>query len=455
MRIQARAKINWTLDITGQREDGYHLMDMLMQPVTLHDIVTIEPAQAVTLTTSGTPLLPPDESHLALRAARALQRHTGCTQGAAIHVEKHIPVGAGMGGGSADAAAVLAGLNLLWHLGLTQAELERVGLTLGADVPFCLRGGLTRTTGIGERMEPLPCGRDWPLVVIQPCEGLSTGAVFRAWHQQAEVARPATDHAARALAEGDLSLLARSLGNVLQPVSQAMRPEIAQAIDALTAMGASAALMTGSGSAVFGVFAREEDAQAAYGHLRSRWARTWLCATCRDSLALPTWIETPRLIITDFTPDMARDLHLASLDEDMRRFLPDEVFPTEEIACDVIEELMGCYGGRSGPFVHPVLLKDGTFIGYVELSPLGDGWEIGYHIARAYTGRGYAAEAVTAFLPAIMAKLGIRQVQGVCHGDNLASRRVLEKCGFCRVCEGEALYHGAINPVYRAVFTLE
>ena len=99
MRIQARAKINWTLDITGRREDGYHLMDMLMQPVTLHDIVTIEPADAITLTTSGTPLLPPDESHLALRAARALQRHTGCSLGAAIHVEKHIPVGAGMGGG--------------------------------------------------------------------------------------------------------------------------------------------------------------------------------------------------------------------------------------------------------------------------------------------------------------------------------------------------------------------
>ena len=455
MRIQARAKINWTLDITGQREDGYHLMDMLMQPVTLHDIVTIEPAEAVTLTTSGQPLLPPDESHLALRAARALQRHTGCTLGAAIHVEKHIPVGAGMGGGSADAAAVLRGLNMLWRLGLTQAELERVGLTLGADVPFCLRGGLTRTTGIGERMEPLPCGRDWPLVVIQPCEGLSTGAVFRAWHQQAEVIRPATGNAARALAEGDLSLLGRSLGNVLQPVSQGMRPEIAQAVDALTASGASAALMTGSGSAVFGVFARDKDAQAAYEHLHSRWDRTWLCATCRESMTLPTWIETPRLIITDFTPDMARDLHLASLDENMRRFLPDEGFPTEEIARDVIEELMGCYGGRTGPFVHPVLLKDGTFIGYVELPPLGDGWEIGYHIARAHTGHGYAAEAVTAFLPAIMAKLGIRQVQGVCRGDNLASRRVLEKCGFRRVFEGEALYHGAMNPVYRAVFTLD
>ena len=455
MRIQARAKINWTLDITGQREDGYHLMDMLMQPVTLHDIVTIEPAEAITLTTSGTPLLPPDESHLALRAARALQRRTGCPLGAAIHVEKHIPVGAGMGGGSADAAALLAWLNRLWNLNLNQAELEQVGLTLGADVPFCLRGGLTRTTGIGERMEPLPCGRDWHLVVIQPCEGLSTGAVFRAWHHQAEVSRPATGDAARALAEGDLPLLARSLDNVLQPVSQQMRPEIAQAVDALKALGASAALMTGSGSAVFGVFTREEDAQAAYDDLHSRWERAWLCHTCRDSLAFPTWIETPRLIITDFTPDMAHDLHLASLDEDMRRFLPDEVFPTEESARAVIEELMACYDGMEGPFVHPVLLKDGTFIGYVELPPLDGGWEIGYHIARAYTGRGYAAEAVSAFLPVMMAKLGITRVHGVCHGDNLASRRVLEKCGFRKVYEGEVHYHGAMNPVYKAVFTLK
>ena len=163
MRILARAKINWSLDITGRREDGYHLMDMLMQPVTLHDIVTIEKAEEVTLTTSGSLLLPPSEDHLALRAARALQKHTGCSLGASIHVEKHIPVGAGMGGGSADAAAVLHGLNALWQLNLTQQELEAIGLTLGADVPFCLRGGLTRTTGIGEIMQPLPCTRSWPL----------------------------------------------------------------------------------------------------------------------------------------------------------------------------------------------------------------------------------------------------------------------------------------------------
>ena len=149
MRIAARGKINWTLDIVGRREDGYHLMDMLMQPVTLEDEVTLGPADSLTLTCGGWPRLTPREDNLALRAARALQEATGCRLGAAIHVEKRVPVGAGMGGGSADAAAVLFGLNRLWETGLSAGELERIGLTLGADVPFCLRGGLTRTTGVG------------------------------------------------------------------------------------------------------------------------------------------------------------------------------------------------------------------------------------------------------------------------------------------------------------------
>ncbi len=455
MRIQARAKINWSLDIVGQRSDGYHLMDMLMQPVTLHDIVTIEEAENVTLTTSGSPLLPPSEDHLALRAARALQKHTGCSRGAAIHVEKHIPVGAGMGGGSADAAAVLYGLNKLWSLGLSPAELEAVGLTLGADVPFCLRGGLTRTTGIGEIMEPLPFARTWPLVVIQPCEGLATGAVFKAYHQQETVTHPATVAAADALNSGDLTLLARSLGNVLQPVSEQMRPEIAQALAALKALGAEIALMTGSGSAVFGVFGHDEQAQAAYEKLRQRWDRTWLCATCYESVAEPTWIETARLVITDLDPSMALTIHRNSLDADTRRFLPDEVFPTADAAREAIAALMDCYHGTEGPFVHPVLLKDGTCIGYVELPPVPGGWEIGYHIAGAYTGQGYASEAVAAFIPHIVQKMGLTELHGICHADNIASRRVLEKCGFVKVSEEEALYHGRTAPVYKAIYRRE
>lgn len=286
MKIQARAKINWTLDITGQRADGYHLMDMLMQPVTLADEVTITPADTLTLTCGGEPYLPPDEKHLAMRAARALQSATGCSRGAHIHVEKRIPVGAGMGGGSADAAAVLIGLNRLWALDLSQEELERIGLTLGADVPFCLRGGLTRTTGVGEIMQPLPFGATWALCVIQPCDGLSTGAVFKAYHGQDKPASPDNDAAAAALAAGDLMALSGSLRNVLQPVSESFRPEIREAVDALKDCGAVCALMTGSGSAVFGVFADDAGAEAAADALRPRWRKCWVCRTCGDSVVI-------------------------------------------------------------------------------------------------------------------------------------------------------------------------
>lgn len=284
MRLKARAKINWTLDIVGQRADGYHLMDMLMQPVTLSDDLTLFPAEEISLTTGGSPLLPADEKHLGYRAAVALKKHAGYTGGAAIHVEKHIPVGAGMGGGSADAAGVLVGLNRLWGLNLPPAELEAIGLTLGADVPFCIRGGLTRTTGIGEIMENLPCGRSWPLVVIQPCEGLSTREIFTAYHAGVVDARPDNDAAAHALASGAAPALSAAMANVMQPVSEARRPGIHEAIMALTDQGAFAAQMTGSGSAVFGVFTDEASAAQAYETLRPRWERTYLCSTCTESV---------------------------------------------------------------------------------------------------------------------------------------------------------------------------
>ncbi len=282
MRIEARAKINWTLDIVGQRPDGYHLMDMLMQPVTLSDTVRLSPAEELTLTTGGTPLLPADEKHLALRAARALKAYTGYPGGAAIHVEKRIPVGAGMGGGSADAAAVLVGLNRLWSTSLSPAQLEEIGLTLGADVPFCLRGGLTRTTGIGECMEDLPCGCTWPLVVVQPCEGLSTKEIFTAYHDNVVSQRPDNPAAAHALYIGDGAALSAAMGNVMQPVSEARRPAIAEAIAALRAHGAFAAQMTGSGSAVFGAFRDAETADAAFAVLKSLWERVYRCETCMD-----------------------------------------------------------------------------------------------------------------------------------------------------------------------------
>ena len=254
MRIAARAKINWTLDIVGKREDGYHLMDMLMQPISLADDITLLPQEELTLSVSGFPRVNPGPENLALRAAVLLKQVTGYTGGASIHVHKRIPVGAGMGGGSADAAGVLAGLNRLWGTGLTQAELETLGLQLGADVPFCLRGGLQRAQGVGELLTPLPCGGLYWLVVIQPCPGLSTKEVFSRFSLEACEGKPDTQGAAEALAQGDWRRLCACLGNVLQAVSAELRPEISEAIAALRAQGAAGAWMTGSGSAVFGLF---------------------------------------------------------------------------------------------------------------------------------------------------------------------------------------------------------
>ena len=158
------------------------------------------------------------------------------------------------------------------------------------------------------------------------------------------------------------------------------------------------------------------------------------------------------MVITDFRSDMAKAVHLGSLDADTRRFLPDEVFETEAIAADVIADLMDCYESTDGPFVHPIL-ANGQYAGYVQLVPIESGWEIGYHVVKEMTGRGYATEAVQAFLPVMMDRLELTQVAGICDAENVASIRVLEKCGFARVFEGEALYHGEMKLVVKMIYT--
>ena len=163
-------------------------------------------------------------------------------------------------------------------------------------------------------------------------------------------------------------------------------------------------------------------------------------------------IKTERLCITQFDPTMAESVHRNSLDEDNRRFVPDEVFETVEQAAETIAFLMGCYTTGEGPLVYPVLLHDGTNIGYVQAVPLEDGWEIGYHIGKAYTQKGYATEAVRAFVPVIMERLGIGRMAGVCLADNKASVRVMEKAGFCKEFEGEGDYQGEKRVICRFVY---
>lgn len=166
-------------------------------------------------------------------------------------------------------------------------------------------------------------------------------------------------------------------------------------------------------------------------------------------------IETERLVLTTFTMDMAEAVHLNSLDEDTRRFVPDEVFETVEEASETIEFLMGVYENGDGPLVYPVLLKDGTNVGYVQAVPLDDGnWEVGYHMGGRYTRKGYATEAVKAFLPVLLPKLGIDRIAGICLAENKASVRVMERCGFVKEFEGVGLYQGEENWICKFMYLL-
>ncbi|MDY3815843.1 MAG: 4-(cytidine 5'-diphospho)-2-C-methyl-D-erythritol kinase, partial [Candidatus Limiplasma sp.] len=223
--LKAYAKINWTLDILGTRPDGYHQMDMLMQSVDLCDTLWIEAADEITLTSAAeettrggedalsSQAVAYDQSNLVYRAALLLRRRCGISAGASIRLGKRIPSGAGMGGGSADAAAALIGLNRLWGLGLDRRQLCQIGLELGADVPFLLTGGLARVQGIGESITLLFPAPRVPLVLMQPCGGLSTGKIFAAYDALAAgpLARPDNAAAQEALLGGDLAALGAAM----------------------------------------------------------------------------------------------------------------------------------------------------------------------------------------------------------------------------------------------------
>lgn len=301
--VLARAKINWSLNILGVRPNGYHELDMLMQQISLSDELVFEPADALSLTVGGAP---GDENDLVLKAARALAelaRQRGMeTFGARICLTKRIPSRAGLGGGSADCAETLKALNRLWNLNFPMETLLELGAKLGADVPFCLTGGLARVSGVGERIEPLRNPPHCALVLITPGGGLSTPEVFRAydemvkqeedfWGKHAENAvkyspeNPtsgscmaehspealvrgncaATEHSPLRLAEvllaGDYALAERLSFNALEAPAIRLLPEIGKWINRFRELGARYVRMTGSGSTVFGVFDSLETAR--------------------------------------------------------------------------------------------------------------------------------------------------------------------------------------------------
>ena len=265
--LRAHAKINWALNITGRRADGYHLLDMLMQTIDLCDEIRFEPAEALSLSVNGA-AQPAPQGNLVVRAADALCARAGRRMGARISLVKRIPERAGLGGGSADCALALRALNRLWGLELPEEELLAVGAGLGADVPFCLTGGLARVRGIGEDISPCPRAPQIPLVLLRPGDGLSTAEVFSLWDAGGfpDVALD-VDALARAVARRDLAAVDALCANALTAPAVSLMPEIGAAMEAMRALGAGAAFMTGSGSTVVGAFSDAASARAAAARL--------------------------------------------------------------------------------------------------------------------------------------------------------------------------------------------
>ena len=263
LTLHARAKINWSLSICGERPDGYHSLDMLMQSIELCDVLSFEPARFLSLTVDGKKL-PIGNRNLVIRAANALNETLGLHNGARISLKKNIPTRAGLGGGSADCAMTLIALNRLWNLRLPLRTLQQIGLKLGADVPFCLQQGLARAEGVGEILTPIDHPPRIPLVMLTPGGGLSTPAVFKAWSAgNYPMSRIDNLALAGALKARDFARAQALSCNDLETPAIALMPEIGALIDRFRSLGAAFVRMTGSGSTVFAAFESEEAARRA------------------------------------------------------------------------------------------------------------------------------------------------------------------------------------------------
>lgn len=283
--VEARAKINLTLDVTGRRDDGYHTVCMVMQSVVLHDDVHVtvthgEKKPRGIILTCNLPFLPVDERNLAYRAADLFYQQTGTLlETCEIHIEKRIPIAAGLAGGSTDAAAVLRALNALHETGLSDDQLCEMGLKLGADVPYCLRGGTMLAEGIGEELTALaPMPHCW-VVLCKPPFGVSTKEVYTAIDAVELRDRPDTKGMLRALEQQDFAGVCKRLNNVMETVTATKRRQIGEIRAFLRENGADGTLMSGSGPTVFGLFSDENRAKTAAKMLSRRFADTFLTET--------------------------------------------------------------------------------------------------------------------------------------------------------------------------------
>ena len=271
LRLKAYGKINLALDVLGKREDGYHQVRMIMQTVGLHDGIDLyrRPEKGISVETNLY-YLPNNEQNLAYRAAALLMEEFGIREGISIRIRKFIPVSAGMAGGSSDAAAVLFGVNKMFGLGLSRKELMERGLTLGADVPYCLMRGTALSEGIGEVLTPLAPMPQCQVLIAKPAVSVSTKTVYESLDSMelSEADHPDIDGMIQAIEARDINQVAGRFKNVLELVTAGRYPVIGQLEEEMKRQGAVNAVMSGSGPTVFGLFVNPQAARRAYESLR-------------------------------------------------------------------------------------------------------------------------------------------------------------------------------------------
>ena len=278
---KAKAKINLTLDVIRKRTDGYHEVEMVMQSVDLCDRLTFQQNHTSRIElSSNISHIPLDERNLVYKAAELIRQEYGIKSGVAIYIDKHIPVAAGLAGGSSDAAATLRGLNQFWNLGLSFEQLRMLGSRIGSDVPFCIEGGTAIATGRGERLESItPLPPFW-IVLVKPSISVSTADVYRNLKIDEITEHPSAERMTEAICTGDLNQVADCLGNVLESVTFKMHPEVEKIKQQLIKFGAAGALMSGSGPTLYGLVDREAKAMRMYHALRGFAREVYVTRCC-------------------------------------------------------------------------------------------------------------------------------------------------------------------------------
>lgn len=271
LELKALGKVNLGLDILGRKENGYHEVRMVMQTVYLYDRVILERSRTPGITIeTNLKFLPVNENNIAYKAAELLMKEFGIDEGIRIILNKHIPVAAGMAGGSSNAAAVLYGMNRMYGLGLSEEELKKRGVNLGADVPYCIMRGTVLAEGIGEKLTPLPSVPKCYVLIAKPPLSASTETVYEKYDALSYVEHPNIDGIMQGLERSDIRQVASSMGNVLEQVMLKEYPIIGQIKKAMLEQGALGALMSGSGPTVFGLFDSRSQAKIAARKIKSR-----------------------------------------------------------------------------------------------------------------------------------------------------------------------------------------